>query len=93
SVVIALLPAGLRWTSSAALVASQMKSTFGSLGFGFFVGIGGGVPTTEIDIRFGDVIMSQPEKQFGGVVQYDQGQRRSDGRFMRTGLLNTPVAV
>lgn len=26
-------------------------------------------------------------------MQYDQGQRRSDGRFMRTGLLNTPVAV
>jgi nucleoside phosphorylase len=90
-VVIACLPAGQRGTSSAATVASQMKSTFMSLRFGLLVGIGGGVPTT--DIRLGDVIVSQPDSQFGGVVQYDKGERQADGRFLRTGLLNTPPTV
>lgn len=90
-VVIACLPAGQRGTSSAATVASQMKSTFMSLRFGLLVGIGGGVPAT--DIRLGDVVVSQPDSQFGGVIQYDTGERRADGRFLRTGLLNTPPTV
>jgi nucleoside phosphorylase len=68
-----------------------MKSTYTSLRFGLLVGIGGGVPTT--DIRLGDVVVSQPERQFGGVVQYDVGERREDGRFLRTGSLNTPPTV
>ncbi|KAH6666143.1 TPR repeat protein [Halenospora varia] len=90
-VVIACLPAGQRGTSSAATVASQMKSTFTSLRFGLLVGIGGGVPTT--DIRLGDVVVSQQDSQFGGVVQYDTGERQADGRFLRTGLLNMPPTV
>jgi nucleoside phosphorylase len=92
-VVIACLPAGQHGTTSAATVASQIKTAFGSLRFGLLVGIGGGVPTTQNDIRLGDVVVSQPDGQFGGVVQYDRGQRRSDGRFHRTGLLNTPPQV
>jgi hypothetical protein len=34
-----------------------------------------------------------PDCQFGGVVQYDTGVRRADGRFLRIGLLNTPPTV
>jgi nucleoside phosphorylase len=68
-----------------------MKSTFISLRFGLLVGIGGGVPTT--DIRLGDVVVSQPERQFGGVMQYDTGERREGRRFLRTGSLNTPPTV
>jgi nucleoside phosphorylase len=90
-VVIACLPAGQRGTSSVATVASQIKSTFISLRFGLLVGIGGGVPTT--DIRLGDVVVSQPDSQFGGVVQYNIGERRADGRFIRTGLLSTPPSL
>ena len=90
-VVIACLPAGQRGTTSAATVASQMWSKFTSLRFGLLVGVGGGVPTT--DIRLGDVVVSQPDGQFGGVVQYDTGEKREDGRFLRTGSLNTPPTV
>lgn len=90
-VVIACLPAGQRGTSSAATVASQMRSTYTSLRFGLLVGIGGGVLTT--DIRLGDVVVSQPERQFGGVVQYDTGERQEGGRFLRTGSLNMPLTV
>src|SRR5271168_5467650 len=48
NVVLACLPAGQTGTNSAAAVAMQMKSTFRAIRFGLMVGIGGGVPNTEI---------------------------------------------
>src|SRR5271155_3527691 len=71
NVGIACLPAGQTGTNSAAAVAVQMKSTFTSIRFGLMVGIGGGVPTVESDVRLGDVVISQPHKGHGGVIQYD----------------------
>ena len=47
NVVIACLPAGIIGNTSAATVAAQVQSTLTSLRFGFTVGIGGGVPSTE----------------------------------------------
>jgi hypothetical protein len=38
------------------------------------VGIGGGVPSAEADIRLGDVVVSRPDGSFGEVVQYDLGK-------------------
>ena len=58
--VIACLPAGIIGNNSAATVAAQVRSTFTSLRFGLMVGIGGGVPSEENDIRLGDVVVSQP---------------------------------
>ena len=49
------------------------------------VGIGGGVPSTESDIRLGDVMISQPRMQHGGMVQYDFRKTRQSG-FTRSGL-------
>lgn len=54
------------------------------------VGVGGGVPST--DVRLGDVVVSQPHKEHGGVVQYDFGKTTLDG-FERTGSLNIPPEV
>src|SRR5215469_2524700 len=79
NVVIACLPAGQTGTNSAAAVAVQMKSKFMQLRFGLMVGIGGGVPRAESDIRLGDVVISQPNMQHGGVVQYDFGKAGSSG--------------
>jgi hypothetical protein len=59
-VVLACLPAGQTGTNSAAAVAMQMKATFKGIRFGLMVGIGGGVPSGEVDIRLGDVVVSQP---------------------------------
>src|ERR1700728_3436724 len=73
NVAIACLPAGSTGTTSAAVVASQMLSTFTSVRFGLMVGIGGGAPSPDRDIRLGDVIVSQPDGSSGGVVQYDFG--------------------
>src|SRR5438034_781510 len=92
NVVIAWLPAGQMGTNPAAAVAVQMMRTFKSIRFGLMVGIGGGVPSTEADIRLGDVVVSQPHKGHGGVVQYDFGKATSSG-FERTGFLNTPPMV
>ncbi|CAN9209820.1 unnamed protein product [Alternaria alternata] len=69
-----------------------MKSTFSSTRFGLMVGIGGGVPSEEADIRLGDVVVSKPHKTHGGVVQYDSGKATPSG-FERTGALNTPPTV
>jgi nucleoside phosphorylase len=93
NVVIACLPAGHMGTNSAATVASQMKSRFTSLRFGLMVGIGGGVPSTESDIRLGDVVISQPHMQHGGVVQYDFGKTGAEGHITRTGSLNAPPTI
>lgn len=92
-VAIACLPAGQRGTGAAAVIASQMWSSFKSLRFALLVGVGGGVPSAEKDVRLGDVAVSQPDSQFGGVVQYDLGKREADGRFVRTGSLNAPPTV
>jgi nucleoside phosphorylase len=56
------------------------------------VGIGGGVPSEEVDIRLGDVVVSQPVQTFGGVVQYDFGKATPSG-FERTGSLNAPPQI
>jgi nucleoside phosphorylase len=92
NVVIACLPEGQIGTNSAAAVAVQMKSTFISTRFGLMVGIGGGVPGEEMDVRLGDVVVSKPYKTHGGVVQYDSGKATLTG-FERTGSLNSPPAI
>jgi nucleoside phosphorylase len=92
NVVIACLPAGVYGTNPAATVATQMLSSFESIRVGLMVGIGGGVPSVERDLRLGDVVISKPSGTFGGVVQYDRG-KTAEGNFERTGLLNKPPQV
>ncbi|PVH92335.1 kinase-like protein [Periconia macrospinosa] len=92
NVAIGCLPAGRIGNNPASAVAMQMRATFKGIRFGLMVGIGGGVPSTEVDIRLGDVVVSQPDKTFGGVVQYDAGKATASG-FERTGFLNAPPQV
>ncbi|ERF73592.1 hypothetical protein EPUS_00845 [Endocarpon pusillum Z07020] len=47
----------------------------------------------ENDVHLGDVVVSQPKGQFGGVVQYDFGKTGEDGKFKRTSHLNEPPKV
>ena len=92
NVVLACLPAGLLGIASAGSVAMQMKATFPAIRFGLMVGIGGGVPSKEVDIRLGDIVVSQPGKGHGGVVQYDFGKSTPSG-FKQTGFLNAPPQI
>ncbi|KAF4431584.1 Regulatory protein AfsR [Colletotrichum fructicola Nara gc5] len=95
NVVIVCLPAGHIGTNSAATAASLMRSKFPCLRFGLLVGIGSGVPNLDddIDIRLGDVVISQPEGQHGGVIQYDFGKTGANGRIARIGSLNAPPQI
>jgi nucleoside phosphorylase len=92
-VVIACLPAGRYGTNSAAVVARDMLRTFKSIRIGLMVGIGGGAPSCQKDVRLGDVVVSHPESTFGGVVQYDLGKTAKNGKFVRIGTLNAPPEV
>jgi nucleoside phosphorylase len=92
NVAIVCLPAGRIGNNPAAAVSTQMRATFRAIRFGLMVGIGGGVPSADADIRLGDVVVSQPHKVHGGVVQYDVGKTTLSG-FERTGSLNSPPHV
>jgi nucleoside phosphorylase len=95
NVVIACLLAGVDGNNAAAVVATNMLRTFTSLRFGLMVGIGGGIPNLDkgVDIRLGDVVVSQPDKIHGGVVQYDKGKSLEGGQFDRKGSLNKPPSL
>lgn len=92
NVVIAGLPAGSTGTTSACEVATNMRRSF-PIRFGLMVGIAGGVWSEKNDVHLGDVVVSQPDGQFGGVVQYDFGKTESEGRFKRTSSLDKPPKV
>ena len=83
NVAIMCLPAGRIGNNPAAAVAMQMRATFKAIRFGLMVGIGGGMPSAEADVRLGDVVVSQPHGMFAGVVQYDAGKATPSG-FERT---------
>lgn len=93
NIVIAGLPSGDIGSSPASAVAIRMLATFPNLKIGLMVGIGGGVPSKENDIRLGDVVVSIPANGFGGVVQHDMGKNTKDGGWVRTGSLNGPPSV
>jgi nucleoside phosphorylase len=93
NIAIACLPSGVYGTVSAATVVAHMRTTFPSLRFGLMVGIGGGVPNTNNDIRLGDIVVSKPTGALGGVVQYDYGKTVVSGAFQQTGMMNQPPQV
>ncbi|GLB04877.1 hypothetical protein AtubIFM57258_010898 [Aspergillus tubingensis] len=92
-IVAACLPQGEYGTNSAADVASNMNRTFPALRFCLLVGIGGGVPSKDHDIRLGDVVVSQPTERESGVIQYDLGKTMEDGTFKTIGSLIRPPRV
>lgn len=90
-VVIAGLPHGVYGIASAAGVARDMKRSFGNLKIRLMVGIAGGAPSQENDVRLGDVVVGCPRSSNdnGGVVQYDHGKAIEDGEFEKTGSMNS----
>ncbi|KAI5924779.1 purine and uridine phosphorylase [Camillea tinctor] len=89
NVVIVCLP-GTEGKSAAATVATNLARTFISIQCWFLVGTAGGVPTGKHDIRLGDVVVSMPEGQYGGVVQYDLGKDTTDDFVLKGFLWPSP---
>jgi nucleoside phosphorylase len=90
NVVIAVLPDGEYGTATAASVATNMLNSFPNVRIGLMVGIGGGVPSKEHDVRLGDVVVSAPREGEGGVFQYDFGKSIHGQGFQNTRFLNQP---
>jgi nucleoside phosphorylase len=67
-----------------------MIRTFPKLQFALSVGIAGGAPTADNDIRLGDVVVGVPNGDLPAVIEWDHGARLQDGRFVRTGHLDAP---
>lgn len=90
NVVLAVLPKGTYGTTSAAVVATTMRLAFPNINIGLMVGIGGGAPSPEHDIRLGDIVVSFPYQGNGGILQYDFGKAIQDKEFKVTGHLDSP---
>src|SRR5580658_6427474 len=70
NVVLACLPSGTIDISAAATAARDLLRSFPKVRFGLMVGVGGGAPNNPSnnphqDIRLGDVIVSNPEGNYG----------------------------
>ena len=83
NIVIASLPSGHYGTNNAATVANNMKRSFPRISTRLMVGIGGGAPG-KVDIRLGDVAVSE------AVIQHDFGKVVGQGYLQRTGRLIRP---
>ncbi|KAL2784028.1 nucleoside phosphorylase domain-containing protein [Aspergillus keveii] len=79
NVVLACLPVGELGVASAAVAVTHMVSTSPCVKICLVVGVGGGVPDEDNDIRLGDVVVGD-----GGVIQYDMGKTVQGGRFICT---------
>ncbi|CAN9208885.1 unnamed protein product [Alternaria alternata] len=81
NIVIASLPS--TGNTSAATVITQLRNTFKQIRFGLLVGIGGGVPirTDNGPIHLRDVVVSKPERDHSGAIQYDPGKALEDFTF------------
>ncbi|KAM3537533.1 hypothetical protein ARSEF1564_009544 [Beauveria bassiana] len=93
NVVIAVLGAGENGIAAAAMAAKDMMHSFPNVRFCVMVGIGGGAPSKEHDIRLGDVVVSTPtfrEKNYGGVVHYDFAATLKAKSFQSLHYMNQP---
>ncbi|KAL6904704.1 hypothetical protein GGI43DRAFT_287411 [Trichoderma evansii] len=88
SVVAACLPSGDYGTNAASKVASDIEKSFPAVKWYFVVGIGGGIPSEEHDIRLGDVVVST------GVIQHDMGKVTQKGsKIKSTGFPQRPARL
>jgi nucleoside phosphorylase len=89
-VVVASLPLGKYGVSQATSVISDMVRSFPNLRCCLMVGIGGGAPSSQNDIRLGDVVVSVPVDRSAGTPQYDHGKAIQGQKFRVTQHLNEP---
>ncbi|KAF4449671.1 putative WD-repeat protein [Fusarium austroafricanum] len=93
NIVIAVFPDGEYGIAVAATVARDMLHTFPNIRIGLMVGIAGGAPGPNRDIRLGDIVVSSPNGGKGGVFQYDFGKTIQNQSFQETGFLDQPPSV
>lgn len=90
NVVIAVMPKREYGIAAAATVAKDLVHSFPNVRIGLMVGVGGGAPSQQNDIRLGDIVIGSRDAGKGGVVQYDYGKMMQNQGFVETGSLNQP---
>lgn len=95
NVVVASLPMARMGLTQAGMLATEMLRTFPKLRFGLMTGIAGAAPSSNNDIRLGDVVVSVPDDhtRLCGVVHYGFGATDQRKGFQRRGNLNAPPEV
>lgn len=78
---------------NAANLAVYVSHAFKNVRFALMVGIAGGIPSDEKDIRLGDVAISRPENGNPGVIPYDFVKYQSDNKSTLKGVLNKPHPI
>lgn len=98
NVVVACLSLQQYGISNATAAVKDMSRSF-PIRTVVMVGIAGGAPNLDmdVDIRLGDVVVSSPGYNNGGVLQYGYGKKNQDEkdplRFETTGHLNQPPLI
>jgi hypothetical protein len=69
---MACLPTGAPGATPAATVATDIQRTFTGVRVGLLVGVGSGTLSSANDIRVGDIVVSEPTGDTGGVIQYER---------------------
>ncbi|KAH8424929.1 uncharacterized protein LDX57_002675 [Aspergillus melleus] len=93
SVVIVCVGGQGRGTTPATATAIHMMRTFPALRTALAISIGGAIPSPEDDMCLGDVVVSYPTDECGGILQFDLGPIRNDTTVWRTVYLNHPPKV
>ncbi|KAL3470280.1 hypothetical protein BJX99DRAFT_264398 [Aspergillus californicus] len=84
NVVVALFPLDKMGISFATSAAKDLINMFRSLKSCMMVGIAGGIPSADHDIRLGDIVVSAK------VQQYDLGKANTGGEYESKATLNAP---
>ncbi|SCO80868.1 related to vegetatible incompatibility protein HET-E-1 [Fusarium oxysporum] len=83
NIAIACLPTNEYGTNNAVNVLTNLTRTFTSIYLSLMVGIGGGVPREDFDIRLGDIVVGTR------VVQHDLGKIIGSGQIQHTAVPRT----
>ena len=68
NVVITSFPAGIYGNISTTRTVLGLVASFPKIKIGLLVGIGAAIPESKVDSRLGDVVVSQPKGDSGGVI-------------------------
>ncbi|KAK1973982.1 LOW QUALITY PROTEIN: nucleoside phosphorylase domain-containing protein [Colletotrichum cereale] len=90
NVIIAVMPKREYGIAAAATVAKDLVHSFSNVCIGLMVGIGGGAPSQQHNIRLGNVVIASRNARNSGVIQYDYGKMMQNQGFVETGNLNQP---
>lgn len=83
NIAIACLPTNEYGTNNAVNVLTNLTRTFTSIYLSLMVGIGGGVPSEDFDIRLGDIVVGTR------VVQHDLGKITEGGQIQHIAVPRT----